>query len=390
MKEFLIYIEQLDRIAFQLFRQFYIEETANNVLIITPSHDYKRWVLEYISKRLQAYTKTITVKSQEEVNKKDSKISDKFRFENFIVGNGAKIAYETCLKLAQNPQGEVIYIYGPTGSGKTHLLHAVGNSLTQRNINVKLLSGLDLYEEMVRHIKNSELDKFRASFLKTQALLLDDVQLLSGKSKTQIELLVIIDNLIRLKRPIILTSDRHPSEIKDISEKLISRFLSGLLLEIFLDEKAKRELIEKKLVEAGIEPSEAYIKHVFDNTGFNAIQIEGFIRTLKLTGIRAVPQLNQRLRNALSQIAKFFGLSVEELLGASRARHVSKARLVAVYICRHLLGLSHQEISDLFGKKGHTWAVNSLKRVELRRQKDKQLAYTIEVLEKSLAKRGAI
>ncbi|MEN3034635.1 MAG: DnaA/Hda family protein [Aquificaceae bacterium] len=390
MREFLLYIERLDRIAFQLFRQFYIEETANNVLIITPSLDYKRWVLEYISKRLQAYTKTITVKSQEEVNKKDTGVLDKFRFENFIVGSGTKIAYETCYKLTQNPQGEVVYIYGPTGSGKTHLLHAIGNSLTLNGFSVRLFSGLDFYEQMVKHVKAGEIDKFRATFSKTQALLIDDVQLLSGKSKTQIELLMLIDNFTKYKRPVVLTSDCHPSEIRDISDKLISRFSGGFLFEIFLDESAKRKLIEQKLIEAGLEPKEPYIQHVFDNTAFNAIQIEGFIRTLKLTGIRAVPQLNQRLRNTLSQIAKFFGLGMEELLGASRERRVSKARLVTVYLLRHLLGLSHQEISSLFGKKGHTWAVNSLKRLEMRKKLDKQLAYTIEVLEKTLAKKGAI
>ncbi|MEW6655739.1 MAG: chromosomal replication initiator protein DnaA [Aquificota bacterium] len=388
MRDFLLFLENRDRFAVGLFRQFSIEETPSKVIIITPTLEHKRWVLEYIKARLSDYGKEIFVKSKEEEEREDIKdgIQPKFSFENFVVGKSNELAYRVCFVVASNPGSySPLFIYGGVGLGKTHLLHAIGNRSKSLGYKVVYRQASDFSEEMIKSLRQDKMEEFRKLYSNVDLLLLDDVQFLSGKERTQVELFRIFESLQAKEKQIVFVSDRHPRDIKDVSERLLSRFASGLILEIGLDEDTKLSIVKNKLLLFGLPLDKRYIDYVMENTGFSVREIEGFIKTLKLTGIREeVKKSPKREEELLALIAKHFMLRVEDLKRETKERKIIRARQIAMYFCKVLLRMSYSEISKLFGKSDHTSALYAIKKVEEKRQTDKKFDYMLQVLEKNL------
>jgi len=198
MRDFLLFLENRDRFAVGLFRQFNIEETPSKVIIITPTLEHKRWVLEYIRSRLSDYGKEIFVKSKEEEKKEDVKdgLQPKFSFENFVVGKSNELAYKVCFEVSSNPGSySPLFIYGGVGLGKTHLLHAIGNRSKALGYKVVYRQASDFSEEMIKNLRQDKMEDFRKLYSSVDLLLLDDVQFLSGKERTQVELFRIFESL---------------------------------------------------------------------------------------------------------------------------------------------------------------------------------------------------
>ena len=375
MRDFLLFLENRDRFAVGLFRQFNIEETPSKVIIITPTLEHKRWVLEYIRSRLSDYGKEIFVKSKEEEKKEDVKdgLQPKFSFENFVVGKSNELAYKVCFEVSSNPGSySPLFIYGGVGLGKTHLLHAIGNRSKALGYKVVYRQASDFSEEMIKNLRQDKMEDFRKLYSSVDLLLLDDVQFLSGKERTQVELFRIFESLQAKEKQIVFVSDRHPRDIKDVSERLLSRFASGLILEIGLDEDTKLSIVKNKLLLFGLPLDKRYIDYVMENTGFSVREIEGFIKTIKLTGIKEEPKKSSRREEELLLlIAKHFMLRVEDLKRDTKERKIIRARQVAMYFCKVLLRMSYSEISKLFGKADHTAALYAIKMVEEKRHMDK-------------------
>jgi len=388
MRDFLLFLENRDRFAVGLFRQFNIEETPSKVIIITPTLEHKRWVLEYIRSRLSDYGKEIFVKSKEEEKKEDVKdgLQPKFSFENFVVGKSNELAYKVCFEVSSNPGSySPLFIYGGVGLGKTHLLHAIGNRSKALGYKVVYRQASDFSEEMIKNLRQDKMEDFRKLYSSVDLLLLDDVQFLSGKERTQVELFRIFESLQAKEKQIVFVSDRHPRDIKDVSERLLSRFASGLILEIGLDEDTKLSIVKNKLLLFGLPLDKRYIDYVMENTGFSVREIEGFIKTIKLTGIKEEPKKSSRREEELLLlIAKHFMLRVEDLKRDTKERKIIRARQVAMYFCKVLLRMSYSEISKLFGKADHTAALYAIKKVEEKRHTDKKFDYMLQVLEKNL------
>jgi len=388
MRDFLLFLENRDRFAVGLFRQFNIEETPSKVIIITPTLEHKRWVLEYIRSRLSDYGKEIFVKSKEEEKKEDVKdgLQPKFSFENFVVGKSNELAYKVCFEVSSNPGSySPLFIYGGVGLGKTHLLHAIGNRSKALGYKVVYRQASDFSEEMIKNLRQDKMEDFRKLYSSVDLLLLDDVQFLSGKERTQVELFRIFESLQAKEKQIVFVSDRLPRDIKDVSERLLSRFASGLILEIGLDEDTKLSIVKNKLLLFGLPLDKRYIDYVMENTGFSVREIEGFIKTIKLTGIKEEPKKSSRREEELLLlIAKHFMLRVEDLKRDTKERKIIRARQVAMYFCKVLLRMSYSEISKLFGKADHTAALYAIKKVEEKRHMDKKFDYMLQVLEKNL------
>ena len=388
MRDFLLFLENRDRFAVGLFRQFNIEETPSKVIIITPTLEHKRWVLEYIRSRLSDYGKEIFVKSKEEEKKEDVKdgLQPKFSFENFVVGKSNELAYKVCFEVSSNPGSySPLFIYGGVGLGKTHLLHAIGNRSKALGYKVVYRQASDFSEEMIKNLRQDKMEDFRKLYSSVDLLLLDDVQFLSGKERTQVELFRIFESLQAKEKQIVFVSDRHPRDIKDVSERLLSRFASGLILEIGLDEDTKLSIVKNKLLLFGLPLDKRYIDYVMENTGFSVREIEGSIKTIKLTGIKEEPKKSSRREEELLLlIAKHFMLRVEDLKRDTKERKIIRARQVAMYFCKVLLRMSYSEISKLFSKADHTAALYAIKKVEEKRHMDKKFDYMLQVLEKNL------
>ncbi len=390
MRDFLLFLEKKDKFAVGLFRQFNIEESPNRVVIITPTLEQKRWVMEYVKARLSDYGKEIFVKAREEERKESFDFKDglqqKYSFENFVVGRANELAYKVCLEVSSNPGAySPLFIYGGVGLGKTHLLHAIGNRAKSLGYKVAYRQLNDFSDEMIKSLKQGKMEEFRRLYASLDILLLDDVQFLSGKERTQVELFRIFESLQAREKQIVFVSDRHPRDMKDVSERLLSRFASGLILEIGLDEDTKLSIVKNKLLLFGLPLDQRYIDYVMENTGWSVREIEGFIRTLKLTGIREeIKGGVKREEELLALIAKHFMLSVEDLKKESKERKIIRARQIAMYFCKKLLRMSYSEISRLFGKSDHTSALYAIRKVEEKRYTDKKFDYMLQVLEKNL------
>ena len=317
---FLNLIESMDKFAVGIFRQFLIKEEDGRVLILTPKEEYKKWAIAYISTKLKGFGKNIVVECQKEEKpsaKPKENLIEKYTFENFVVGPANELAYKVCVEVSKNP-GKLfnpLFIYGKSGLGKTHLLHSIGNRL-KKNYSVLYTSLMDFSDAMVKALKDNRIEQFRDYFSQLDVLLLDDVQFLVGKERTQIELFRIYERLQAEEKQIVLVSDRHPKDLKDVSERLVSRFESGLIIEIGLDEETKRCIVKQKLILYGLPLDEPTIDYVMENTGYNITEIEGFIKTFKIAGAKPPTNSNQgdkqkKVETIINLVARSFKLSPE-------------------------------------------------------------------------------
>ncbi len=392
MSDFLFFVGNRDKFALGLFKQFRIEETPSRVLIITPTLYYKKWVLEYIKSRLSDYGKEILVKAQEErEERKTEEFKDgllaKYTFENFIVGPSNELAYRLCMEVSSNPGlYNPLFIYGSVGLGKSHLIHALGNRAKATGYRVVYSSANHFSEEMVKSLREGKIEAFRSKYSAVDILLLDDVQFLSGKERTQLELFRIFEDLQAKEKQIVLVSDRHPKDIQDVHERLVSRFASGIVIEIGLDMETKLLIVKHKLESFGLPADEEHISHVMENTGYSVREIEGFIKTLRLTGIRKGERTEQKTERLLMYVARNFNLKVEDLKKDTKERRVINARYIAIYFCKVLLGMSYSEIARLFGKPDHTHALYAVRKVEEKKSKDKKFFMMLEAMQSSLKK----
>jgi len=393
-QNFLLFIEQTDKFAVGIFRQFRIEEGSDSVILIAPTQAYKRWAIEYIKSRLSNYTKRIEVRSAEDKEESayeyQSGLLDKYRFENFVVGKANELVYKVCLQVGQYPgvSYNPLFIYGGVGLGKTHLLHAIGNKAKEYGYKALYSPISDFSDEMIAYLKKGQIDVFRNKYSSVDILLLDDVQFLSGKERTQIELFKIFEAMYTRDKQIVLVSDRHPKDLKDISDRLISRFESGLVIEIGMDDETKLSIIKQKMILYGMPLDQKLINYVFENTGYNVREIEGAIKTLKVVGMKntSKEKSTKDIKFVVEFTARHFKLKPEDLKKESKERRIINARQIAMYLCKVVLNASYVEISRYFGKKDHTSAIYAVKKVEEKIKEDRKFKYMLTFLEKQLKK----
>jgi len=393
IKEFLAQLERMDRDALSLLKHFRLEERGGKILLITRDLSLKRRMEENLLSLDGSVRNGIELIVEEEEEKGAGKaegLSDRFSFDNFVVGEGNRLAYEVALEVARRP-GKVynpLFIYGGVGLGKTHLLHAIGNACFLQNMKVVYTSSTDFSENMVEAIKEGRIKEFRDRYREVDVLLLDDVQFLSGKERTQIEFFNLFNHMFLSDKQIVLASDRHPKELRDVSDRLVSRFGGGLVVEIRLDRLTKLEIIRRKLRELGVgigdEVAESLAKQVADNVR----DIEGAVRVLKLGGSLPKKKRNfgtDTLEKIKTYTAVYFGVKPEDLLGNRRSKRMSKVRHITMYLCRKLTDASLIEIARAMGKKDHSTVIHAIRKVEEERRRDRKLNHILLFLEKHIS-----
>jgi len=393
IKEFLAQLERMDRDVLSLLKHFRLEERGGKILLITRDLSLKRRMEENLLSLDGSVRNGIELIVEEEEEKGAGKaegLSDRFSFDNFVVGEGNRLAYEVALEVARRP-GKVynpLFIYGGVGLGKTHLLHAIGNACFSQNMKVVYTSSTDFSENMVEAIKEGRIKEFRDRYREVDVLLLDDVQFLSGKERTQIEFFNLFNHMFLSDKQIVLASDRHPKELRDVSDRLVSRFGGGLVVEIRLDRLTKLEIIRRKLRELGVgigdEVAESLAKQVADNVR----DIEGAVRVLKLGGSLPKEKRNfgtDTLEKIKTYTAVYFGVKPEDLLGNRRSKRMSKVRHITMYLCRKLTDASLIEIARAMGKKDHSTVIHAIRKVEEERRRDRKLNHILLFLEKHIS-----
>jgi chromosomal replication initiator protein len=308
-----------------------------------------------------------------------------FTFDRFVVGSSNQFAAAAAEAVAEQPGKAYnpLYIYGGSGLGKTHLLHAVANRLESSSLRVVYLTTEQFVNELINCIRRKQMDAFRQTFRATDLLLLDDIQFIAGKERTQEEFFHTFNTLQSTGRQVVFTSDARPSDIPGLEERLRSRFLQGLLADIQPpDLETRCAILREKARAVGRELPEDVVLFISRRVQNNVRELEGCLnRTIAYAQLKNTRITIDVVRMALYEllpddraaspsdiirfVAQHYGIRVADLKGRSNRRSIALPRQVAMYLIRDILGLSFPEIGRIFSKHHSTvmYAVDSVQKM---------------------------
>ena len=357
------------------------------------------------------------IEQKEEVKYfEDASVKTNLTFDNFVVGEFNKEAHKAAQYVAQNGGTlfNPLFIYSHSGLGKTHLLHAIGNEIKKSRMpNAKILyiTANDFVEEYIKFVRAEKDSQSLKEFFKTvDVLLLDDVQMLSGKVKTEEMFFFIYQDLINKGKRIIITSDRQPNELKGLEDRLITRFTQGLTVKIEEpDTPTCVEILKSKIVESGlnIEKFDANVIYFLaEKFSRDVRELEGALNKLifnclnlldeeKITmdvAIKAVSSITggKNVATQLSEqkiinvVADYYNLTPSQITGKVRTGQISLARHISMYLIRKHLDVPLKKIGEMFGGKDHTTVMSGISKVDKELKTNKQLQDAIADLEKKI------
>jgi chromosomal replication initiator protein len=328
-------------------------------------------------------------------------------FDNFVTGKANQLARAAAMQVAENPGGSYnpLFLYGGVGLGKTHLVHAVGNGILARKpgAKVRYIHAEQYVSDVVRAYQKKAFDEFKRYYHSLDLLLIDDIQFFGGKSRTQEEFFYAFEALVAGRKQIIITSDTYPKELKDIEDRLVSRFSSGLTVGIEPPELEMRVAILLKKAELErAELAEDVAFFVAKNLRSNVRELEGALRKIlafasfhgrALTVDVAREALKDLLGASTGQItveliqktvADYYKLKVADMYSKRRPNSIAMPRQVAMYLAKEMTQKSLPEIGELFGGRDHTTVLHAVRKVTQQRAKDTELNHALHVLEQSL------
>jgi len=329
----------------------------------------------------------------------------KYRFGTFVVGNSNQLAYAASLSIAENPSGSFnpLFIYGGAGLGKTHLIQAIGQRIAQDapGRRVVYMSADSFVTELISSIRYDRMANFRDRFRRVDALLLDDIQFLAGKERTQEEFFHTFNALYEAQKQIVFTSDAPPREIPTLEERLRSRFEWGLIADIQPpDLETKVAILRKKAEEKKIPLPDDVALFVAERVRSNIRELEGHLNRVaafaSLTGHAISLDLTKEaLRDLLAKenkpitaneilkvVSNHYGIKVSEMKTKSNARPIAYPRQIAMFLIKSLTDLSYPEIGKLFNNKHHSTVIYSVEKIEKLKEEDSNVANTLETLTK--------
>jgi len=321
---------------------------------------------------------------------KKANVRVKYTFDNFVEGKSNQLARAAASQVADNPGAAYnpLFIYGGTGLGKTHLLHAVGNGILQNNPNAKIayMHSERFVQDMVKALQNNEMEKFKQYYRSVDALLIDDIQFFAGKDRTQEEFFHTFNALLEGNQQIILTSDRYPKEVA-VEDRLKSRFGWGLTIAIEPPELETRvAILKRKAQESNINLADEVAFFIAKRLRSNVRELEGalnrVIANANFTGraitidfvreaLRDLLALQDKLvtiDNIQRTVAEYYKIKVADLLSKRRNRSVARPRQLAMALSKELTNHSLPEIGDAFGGRDHTTVLHACRKVKSLRE----------------------
>ncbi len=348
-----------------------------------------------------ASRKPLTAVVHEEPAAGDS-LNPQYRFDSFVVGNSNRFACAASQAVAEKPgvAYNPLFLYGGVGLGKTHLLHAIGNRLrgTVPGKRVVYLAAENFVNDLVTSIRFDRMPAFRERYRTIGVLLVDDIQFLAKKERSQEEFFHTFNVLYSRQKQIIVTSDAQPRDLADMEERLRSRFGSGLLADIQPpDLETKVAILQRKARQLqGLELDNDVALFIARQVHSNVRELEGLLNRVtafaSLSGARLdLDFAKEALRDVLpdqdrpisaahivKSVAHHYGLKVREIKSKSNSRQITYPRQIAMYLCKRLTGLSYPEIGRLFNGKHHSTVMYSVEQIERRRAGDERLAAQLE------------
>ena len=331
-----------------------------------------------------------------------------YTFDNFIVGSSNKFAHAACVAVANNPAKNYnpLFIYGPSGIGKTHLLYAVTNHIKKKNPDVKVvyIKSEDFTNQMIESLSRQAMSEFREKYRDCDVLLIDDIQFIAGKVSTQEEFFHTFNALYESGKQIILTSDRQPHEINRLEERLKSRFEWGLIADMQSpDLELRIAIIKKKTEQVGIELPDEVLTFLAENLRSNVRQIEGAIKKLGARVFLTSEKIDMDLARGcisellggaeptsvtvekiFSSVYQKYGIKKEDLISTKRNKEIAYARHITAYIIREVTEMSLPSIAKIFNRD-RTTIISSLETIERKLVTDAMLNFEIKEIIKEVS-----
>ena len=332
---------------------------------------------------------------------------DDYTFERFIVGSSNKFAHAAALAVAQRPAAEnnPLFIYGNSGLGKTHLMYAIANVLrrTHPEFRIIYVKGEDFTNELITAIQEGNVQAFRNKYRMVDLLLLDDVQFIAGKERTQEEFFHTFNALYEAKKQIVLTSDRPPKELNTLEDRMKTRFEWGLLADIQPpDFETRIAILREKSTKMDVSLPDDVSTYIAQNIQANIRQLEGAVKKIKamheLMGERITvnlaenaidalrienPGLNPTPERIMEAVANYFYIPVEQMISQNRSKDVAYPRQMAMYMIRQELEYSFPDIAKIF-KRDHTTVMHACNKIEEERKGSRETEEVIKKLHNNI------
>jgi chromosomal replication initiator protein len=345
---------------------------------------------------------------REQENAIENNINPRYLFENFIIGENNELARAACFAVSQN-LGKIynpLFIYGGVGLGKTHLLQSIGNEILLKDPTrrVKYITSERFANELIDSIRNQTVNEFKSSYQLIDLLIIDDVQFLAGKEKTQNEFFHIFNALYQINKQIVISSDRPPKAIATLEERLRSRFEGGMIADIGKpDLETRMAILKTKLVERNFYLDEDVIRYIAENIKNNIRELEGALNRIiascefnkKMPTQKFVEQMLSEIissnkkkgvqaQQIIETISQYFNVSVKELIEKGRKREIAYARQIAMYLMRTELNSSYPGIGAQFGGRDHTTALHAYEKINKEINTDEKVREDVSVLKEKI------
>lgn len=313
-------------------------------------------------------------------------LNDRYTFDNFIVGSSNELAYAACQAVAGNPGTKYnpLFLYGGVGIGKTHLMQAVGNAVLTQNPRARIVyvSSEQFLQGFVNALRYKSISEFNDYYRTADVLIIDDVQFIAGKEKAQEEFFHTFNTLHQANKQIIISSDKPPAEISGLTDRLASRFVWGMSIDMQIpDFETRCAILQTKASSHSVELPQDVTEYLATNIQTNIRELEGALNQLLafcemrgldpnlaiasgLLGARQTRPKHISAKQIIERTARHFQISVDEILSAKRDKDIVVPRQVAMYILRSELHLSFPKIAKELGRKDHTTAIHSVEKIE--------------------------
>ena len=333
----------------------------------------------------------------------------KYTFDSFVVGPSNQLAHAASRAVAELPASKYnpMFVYGGVGLGKTHLVHAIGHRLREKHPQWRIfyLKTETFMNEYINCIRNGKIDEFRRKYReRCDVLLMDDIQFLAGKDRTQEEFFHTFNSLFEGHKQMVFTADKYPHEIPDLEDRLRSRFQNGLIADIQPPELETRIAILKKKAELDeIQLPDDVAVYLATNIKSNVRELEGLLlRVAAFSGLQEQPITiefaKETLKNFLTQashsltvetvqkeVANYFNVKLADLKSPKRHQAIARPRQIAMYLARKLCKASFPELGQKFGGKDHTTVLSACRKIDQLVQSDAKTRHTVEELERHLS-----
>ncbi len=385
----------------------YLELIRNSALQVLN----KEYAIKFILPNEQSNLTPKNTKKNEQIQDPlnyPSNLNPRYVFDSFVVGNSNRMAHAAALAVAEAPARAYnpLFLYGGVGLGKTHLMHSIAHYILDQNPSAKVIyaSSEKFTNELINSIRDDKNESFRNKYRNIDVLLIDDIQFITGKERTQEEFFHTFNALYEANKQIIICSDRPPKEIETLEERLRSRFEWGLIADIQSpDLETRIAILRKKAEIENLSVPEDVLLFIAKTVISNIRELEGALnRILAFSSLTNKPitveLANEALKDLISKdkpkvitaeyildvVANYFHLKPEELKSSKRTRNIAYPRQIAMYLCRKLTDLSLPKIGEKFGGRDHTTIIHGFDKISRELQTDIELTQMLNELESKI------